>query len=65
MIALRRYIAVAGFLLGGAGAALERPLLVWAAIGLLSAALLLRLFAAARDRQAASPSDTLSAPEDE
>ncbi len=65
MIALRRYIAVAGFLLGGAGAALDQPLLVWAAIGLLCAALLLRLFAAARDRRAPSPSDTLSAPEDE
>jgi hypothetical protein len=65
MIGLRRYIALAGFLLGGIGAAVEQPALVWAAIGLLSAALLLRLLAASSERRAGPLSDTLSTSEDE
>ncbi|MGH7628551.1 MAG: hypothetical protein ACREOF_04040 [Gemmatimonadales bacterium] len=51
-------------MIGGAGVALERPILVWAAIVLLGLSLLLRLVAAFRDRRAASASDSLSAPED-
>jgi hypothetical protein len=65
MITLRRSIALAGFLVGGVGAALEQPLMVWAAIGLLSVALLLRLIAGFRARRAASPSDGVSKPVDE
>jgi len=61
MIAVRRYIAIAGFLVGAAGAALEEPLMVWVAIGLLGVALLFRLIAGFRKRRSASPSDTLSA----
>jgi hypothetical protein len=65
MINLRRSIALAGFLAGGAGAALEQPLMVWAAIALLSVALVLRLIAEFRLRRAASPSDSVSRPVDE
>ena len=65
MINLRRSIALAGFLVGGAGAALEHPLMVWAAIALLSVALVLRLIAEFRRRRAATPSDSVSQPVDE
>ena len=60
----RRYLALAGFLIGGVGAVLERPGVVWAAILLLTLSLVLRLVAALRDRRAASASDSVSAPED-
>jgi hypothetical protein len=65
MIAMRGWIAVAGFVVGAAGATLEIPWLIWAAIGLLSVALLLRLIAAYRNRLTASAPDSLSAAEDE
>jgi len=65
MINLRRSIALAGFLVGGTGAALEQLLMVWAAIALLSVALVLRLIAEFRKRRAASPSDSVSQPVDE
>jgi hypothetical protein len=65
LIALRRYLGVTGFLVGGVGAALEQPIIVWAAILLLSASLVLRLVAAFRHRRSASRSDTLSASVDE
>jgi 1,4-dihydroxy-2-naphthoate octaprenyltransferase len=61
MIAVRRYIAIAGFLVGAAGAALEEPFMVWVAIGLLAAALLLRLIAGFRNRRSSSPSNSPSA----
>jgi hypothetical protein len=58
-------MALTGFLIGGVGAVLERPGVVWAAILLLSLSLVLRLVAAFRARRAASASDSVSAPEDE
>ena len=63
MIIVRRYIAIAGFLVGAAGAALEEPLVVWVAIGLLGVALLLRLIAGFGKRRSASPRDGMSADE--
>ena len=65
MTTLRRYLGVTGFLVGGVGAALEQPGIVWVAILLLSASLALRLVTAFRRRRSASRSDTLSAPVDE
>ncbi len=56
---------MAGFVIGAAGAALDRPVVVWAAIALLSLSLILRLVAGFRARRAASGSDSVSATEDE
>lgn len=62
---LRRYLAIAGFLIGGAGVVIERRALVWTAISLLGVSLLLRLGAGLRERRTASPPDSLSPPPDE
>jgi len=64
MMGLRRYVALAGFALGALGAAVERPLMVWAAIGLLGVVLLLRLIAGFRNPPPPSRSDTVSASDD-
>ena len=65
MMGFRRHLALAGILLGAAGAALGQPLIVWLSIGLLSIALVLRLIAEFRKRRAASASDNVSADQDE
>jgi hypothetical protein len=62
---LRRALAVVGFLVGGVGAALDRPAVVWVAIVLLSGSLVLRLIAGFRERGSASRSDTVSGSRDE
>jgi hypothetical protein len=64
MIALHRAVGVTGFVVGGAGAAVDEPLIVWLAIGLLSAAIALRGIARVRRRRTLSDADSVSASED-
>jgi hypothetical protein len=65
MSAVRHWLGLAGFVVGGAGAVLEHSLIVWAGIGILSSALCLRAIAVLRGRRTPSPSDSVSAVQDE
>ena len=65
MIAVGHGIALAGFLVGGAGALLNHRVLVWIAIALLGVALTLRVVQGFRERRTPSPPDSVSAARDE